>query len=195
MIKIGYQGIEGSNSEIVAKKFQNKLVQKSIINGLISSKNVIEKLKNDEIDYGVVAIENKIAGIVEETKEALLLLNYKVIDEETIPIHHCVFKNKNVSINDIEYVASHVQTIKQTEKTIIKNFGNLNVLEEKDTALCAYKLAKGELPNNTIIICNKDIGIKLGLDMVLENAEDISNNSTTFLIISTKKGERNYVRE
>ena len=55
MIRIGYQGIEGSNSEEAARKIakQLKLSEYELI-PLVTSKTVIDKLKRDEIDYGVV---------------------------------------------------------------------------------------------------------------------------------------------
>ena len=108
MIKIGYQGINGSNSEIVAKKFQKSLNVESELLGLITSKNVIEELKNKSIDYGVLAYKNTIGGIVEETREALQEIEYKIIDKISIPINHCIFKKKNISINSIKNVASHI---------------------------------------------------------------------------------------
>ena len=183
MIKIGYQGINGSNSEIVAKKFQKSLNVKSELIGLITSKNVIEELKNKSIDYGVLAYENNIGGVVEETRKALKEIEYEIIDKILIHINHCVFKKKNVSINDIKNIASHIQAIKQTQKTINSYFKNLNVIEIKDTALGAKMLSEGLLSDDTIVICNKEIGLKYNLDIILENISDRKNNQTTFLII------------
>ena len=56
MIKIGYQGEIGSNSEEAARKFvlNFKLVDVKLI-PLINSKTVIENLKSKCIDYAVVA--------------------------------------------------------------------------------------------------------------------------------------------
>ena len=44
-------------------------------------------------------------------------------------------------------------------------------------------LSEGLLSDDTIVICNKEIGLKYDLDIVLENVSDKKNNQTTFLII------------
>ena len=57
-MKIGYQGIEGSNSEAVAKLMAVKLKMKNVeYIPLISSKSVIGELKRGNIDFGVVAVK------------------------------------------------------------------------------------------------------------------------------------------
>lgn len=75
-MKIGFQGDLFSNSEEASLQF-SKICGLKIdkFMPLISSKRVVESLLNKEIDYGVLAIQNKIAGIVKETEEALTKKN------------------------------------------------------------------------------------------------------------------------
>lgn len=55
MIRVGYQGIEGSNSEEAARKIAKQLkLSEYELTPLVTSKMVIDKLKRNEIDYGVV---------------------------------------------------------------------------------------------------------------------------------------------
>ena len=96
-------------------------------------------------------------------------------------------QQKDVSINGIKNVASHIQAIKQTERTIFDNFKKLNIIETKDTALSAKMLSKDLLPADTIVICNKDVGIRYNLDIVLEDICDNKNNQTTFYVINLEK--------
>ena len=184
MIKIGYQGIIGSYSEKAAKKFQKNLNIESELLGFVTSQRVVDNLNNKSIDYGVLAYENNSAGIVEETKKALRGIEYKIIDKISIPIKHCIFKKEDISINKIKNIASHIQAIKQTKKIVFSKFGKLNIIETKDTALSAKMLSQGLLPNNTIIICSKEIGLMYNLDIIFENISDNKNNQTTFILIS-----------
>ena len=56
MTKIGYQGIEGSNSEVAAKDMaRNCLCVNPEFVPLTSSENVISALLQGNIDYGVFA--------------------------------------------------------------------------------------------------------------------------------------------
>lgn len=71
-MRIGYQGVEGSNAEAAAKKLAERLSFKDAeFIPLISSKNVITALKQHRIDYGVVATKNTLGGTVRETFNAI----------------------------------------------------------------------------------------------------------------------------
>ena len=154
---------------------------------LISSKNVIENIENKLIDFGVVAKENSIAGIVEETKVALQNKNFEIVDTIVLPICHCLFKLKNTNIDDIKYIASHIQVLKQTQNYRNKHFYNAQEIEVEDTAISAKNLAKGILPSNYAVICRKNAGELYNLVLIAGNINDQPNNKTTFIILKTKK--------
>ena len=175
-MKIGYQGIEGSNSEKATFKFINvmKLDKESIdLVPLVTSYEVANKLKNNKIDYGVMAIKNSIGGIVKETNN-VLNNSLKCINTIDIEIHHCLFKKKKIDINNIKKIASHEQAILQCKNNINKLFINkeLEFIYIKDTALAAKLLDENELDDEIAIICSKDAGTKYDLDCIYENLED-----------------------
>ena len=63
MIKIGYQGIEGSNAEKAAKDLVKKLNLADVeYVPLVDSPHVIKAMKTGETDYGVCAVYNSVAG-------------------------------------------------------------------------------------------------------------------------------------
>ncbi len=188
-VKIGYQGDIGSNSEAAAKSFAIKL---GFINvefiPLISSARVADSLLKKEIDYGVVAIENSIGGIVQETKIAFENINTEIISIEILSIHHCVFK-KSIDIpNDsLKYIASHPQALLQTKETRKKIVSDLKEKEIADTAIGALYLSTGEIDSDTAIICRKNAGEMYGLYLMYENIEDDNNNKTTFHLLKIKE--------
>lgn len=180
-IKIGYQGIEGSNSEEVSLIFSRKHELREVkFIPLISAKNVVNALVNKEIDYGVLAIRNSITGIVEETEKALSNVELVEIAKEKIPIQHFLFKKKNVESANITNVASHIQALKQTRNTRKNLYPNWNEIEMEDTALAAKYLAIGNLDDNTAVICRKNAGKLYNLELIAENLEDNPNNYTEF---------------
>lgn len=183
MIKIGYQGDIGSNSEEAASKFIQQLGIKDYeLIPLISSKNVIKYFVNKEIDYAVLAVKNSITGTVVETAEALIGHNLTILDSLELPIHHCLFIKQGVSFDKINTVASHIQALKQTREHRLAMFPNLVELEVEDTAVAAIKLANDTYPDNYAVICRKNAGLDNGLVLLAENIEDDSNNRTTFFI-------------
>jgi len=182
-MKIGYQGIEGSNAEYVAEIFAGKLnISNPEFIPLTSSFNVVDNLIKKEIDYGVMAINNSIGGVVEETFEAVKNDGVDIISTEIIPIHQSLFKkNETIKIEDIIVVASHIQALKQTERNISRVFGNsIAKMEIADTALGAKMLSEGSIPDNVAVICRKKAGELFGLALIEDNIEDEPNNQTEF---------------
>lgn len=183
-MKIGFQGDIGSNAEEATGKFvdilkNNKLEQVA----LITSKNVVSALLDKKIKYGVMAIRNSIIGEVIETKNAI---NEKIemIDSIEIDIHHCLFAKNENSL--LQYVASHIQALQQTEKTRAKILKDVQEVECIDTALAAKMLYDGEYSENYAVICRKNAGNIYGLKLIAENIEDDKSNKTTFGLFRLK---------
>lgn len=180
-MKIGYQGIKGSNSEKVTKRFIEKMKFNNVeLIPLINSKNVVRELNSGNIEYGIMAIRNTLGGIVEETEKAIEGQNLKLVYEDKINIHHCLFKRVDVNLNEITVIASHIQALKQTEENRKKLFPNCIEVEVEDTALAAKYLVDGTLHPNVAVICRKNAGEMFGLDLVCENFEDSKDNFTEF---------------
>jgi len=183
-MRIGYQGIIGSNSEEAAMKIVERIgIDEVVYVPLISSQNVVNALKSKDIDYGVVATKNSIGGIVIETQKAIAGELINVIEKETLPIHHCLFKkSKNVIDSQLFKVVSHIQALIQTEKTRQRMFPGLIAEEIEDTAIGARRLSEGILPDNIAVICRKNAGEYFGLELMKENIEDDKTNRTEFIM-------------
>lgn len=184
-MKIGYQGIEYSNSFFIAEQFAN---EKEFANfeliPLVNSSNVYNALLGNQIDYGVMALYNTIGKEVLETKEVLLNNNLLLVQKYDRTINHCLFKKKqNIQI---ENIASHVQALKQTEKIRKEKYPNLEQIIVEDTALAAEQLKDGVLNESVAVICTKEAGVNNNLFLVSENFQDNTNNITTFGIFKIK---------
>lgn len=184
-MKIGFQGDLFSNSQEAAIKFSKTLkLSKAEFIPLISSKNVVTALLKDEIQYGVMALRNKIAGIVEETQDALTD-KIELVDTLSLHIHHSLFKkNKDAKI---EFVSSHIQALNQTKNYRKRYFSFLKEVETEDTALAAQKLSTGFYPENYAVICRKNAGTYYHLFLIKENIEDDKENETIFGLFQLKK--------
>ena len=99
MIKIGYQGIEGSNAEQAAHELVEKLKLTDVeYVPLVDSPHVITAMKKGETDYGVCAVYNSAAGMVLETFFATNGVELLIKGETTLTIHHCLFKRALISL-------------------------------------------------------------------------------------------------
>ena len=180
-VKIGYQGEIGSNADFAAHQMSANLGFFDVVYiPLISSQRVITALKLHEIDYGVVAIQNTIGGIVEETSLAIQNEQLEEITTIILDIHHCLYKFPGVDNQSLKYVASHIQALKQTRKTRRKLFPELREMKIEDTAIGAKWLANGELSKEVAILCRDTAGEIYNLELMKANLEDTINNKTEF---------------
>lgn len=189
MIKIGYQGIEGSNAEQAAQDLVNKLSLQDIqYIPLIDSTHVIKAMKTGEVDYGVCAVYNSVAGMVLETFFATNGIELLICGETTMNIHHCLFKkNPDIPTDELRFVASHVLAIKQCEKHIRYSYPNLKAIEVEDTGKAAKDLADGILTEEYAVLCRKNAGEMFNLCLIDENIEDYKDNRTHFCLFRLKE--------
>lgn len=182
MVVIGYQGVEGSNSEYAALKLAKKQgITNYQLLPLVSSFNVLDNKIKKRIDYGVIAVENSQGGKVKESEIVLKHLKLEKVDSITIPITHYVYvKNDDVSIEDISQIVSHPQAFKQCVKTLSQSFGHVLQVPDEDTATAARKLSLGIFDEDVAVICRKNAGEMNGLTLLASNIEDRDDNKTTF---------------
>lgn len=183
VIKLGYMGIPFSNSEAMAIDFAKQMNWTDVeYVALMSSRNTIEALRKEEIDYGVVAVRNSSAGTVKETADAMEGLTYRKILEGSERIHHCLFtKTQDSEVNSI---CSHIQAIGQCKANLAEMFPDAVQNECSDTAYAAEMLSKGELPDDCAVLCRKAAGEHYGLHLLKENIEDRGDNETFFFLIA-----------
>lgn len=193
-IRIGFQGDKGSNAEEAAHLFGNRLTGESWIEyvPLVTAEGVLTALQNDDISLGVVAVVNSLGGVVSETRHMLdhaSIGDWQVasIDEHVLPIHHCLF-NKTEGL-PVRFIASHEQALKQTKEWREENYPEAGVVETIDTAYAARMLANGVFSNDVAVICRKDVGEQLGLNLVAENIEDGVSYTTFHLLQGVIAGE------
>ncbi len=179
---IGYQGIEGSNSEEAARIYaEQNHVTDCIFLPLVSSLNVLTCVETDKIDIGVIAIRNNHGGVVKESMDALLNTTLKKRGSIIIPIHHFLFvKDSSVQLSDLRFLVSHPQAFKQCETTLKTQYPNLQLIEDEDTATAARKLGNGILSKEAAVLCRENAGEMNHLHLLVSNLEDNCDNQTEF---------------
>ncbi|MBQ8845130.1 MAG: chorismate mutase [Clostridia bacterium] len=185
-MKIGYQGVIGSNSEAASIQYvkKNNIIcdLKTELLPLVDSQSCVNALKLKQVDFIVMAVKNSIAGTVIETQNAIKNENLQIVDTIILPIHHCLFKKKGVKNDNIKVIASHIQALLQTKNSRNKLFPNAKEKEMRDTALSAKDLSEGMLDETHAVICRNNAGIFYNLELIKENIEDFDNNQTEFKV-------------
>ncbi len=179
---IGYQGIEGSNSEEAAKVLaeQNGLSDYLLL-PLVSSLNVLTCVANEKTNYGVIAIKNNHGGMVKESVSALRNSMLERVDIVSIPIHHFLYvKDSSIKMESIKYIASHPQAFLQCNETLGKDFPHVELVRDEDTATAARKLGSNIFSKHTAVLCRKNAGEMNNLHLLVSNLEDNQDNETYF---------------
>ena len=185
---IGYQGIEGSNSEEAARLLADKLALKDfLLLPLVSSLNVLTCVETGKTDYGVVAIRNNHGGTVKESMDALYNSPLKLVETIEIPIHHFLYvKDQTVDRKDLKHICSHPQAFMQCKATLEEDFDGVELVPDEDTATAARKLGNGIFSKSTGVLCRKNAGEMNHLHLLKSYLEDNDNNRTEFEMYSKK---------
>ena len=195
-LKIGYQGTPGSNAETATKAIVKRLNLLNVeLVPLTTSQNVCDHLVKGSIDFGVMARQNSISGMVSETLKAVPSKDLHRVTFQVVPINHCLFKLPNVPMSSLTTIASHEEALCQTKNIRARMFPQLNELKTEDTALSAKQLAEHILPETTAVLCSKQAGLQHKLDLVCEHVADKINNNTLFDLTCYYEDKQNLLLE
>ena len=174
--KIGFLGPEGTFSWAAIKE---AFPETTNLHPFSTINEVFEAVSNEEINLGVIPIENTIGGLVSETIYSLIDHPVFVISSFKIPIHHCL-ASKAQNLNQIKVIKSHSQALSQCKKWL-----NLNLpaaIFEATSSTVAPILE--DLSENIGFIVSLSTAKKFKLNVLVKNIEDNHENFTRFFIIS-----------
>lgn len=148
---------------------------------LNSISSVFETVNENNAQYGVVPIENNTNGIVGETIDQLIDGEIKIINEISLPIHHC-FVSKNNDLNKIKRIYSKDIAFGQCRNFL--SFYNLQNVEHVNVDSTSIAANKTLLSDENAAICSQKIANIINVPIMFKNIEDNKFNKTRFFIIS-----------
>lgn len=176
--KAAIQGYEGSFHQMAAIQYFGKEVS---VLPCASFKEVI-KLASDKKEnvYGVMAIENSIAGSILANYTLLQKSNVSIVGEVYLKIEQNLLVNRGVVLQDIKEVHSHPMALLQC----LDFFENKHwkLIETEDTALSAKHIYKKK-SKHIAGVASALAAELFNLDILVKNIHTQKNNYTRFLII------------
>ena len=173
------QGVKGAYSGIAA----SKMFENGDISFCQSWNEIFEALECGEADFGVLPVENSLAGSVNEVYDLLLKHNLYICKALRLGINHCLLGRKDATIDDIVEIYSHPQAISQC-KSYLDSLSDVRVIPLANTAVAAKMVA--DLDDNTkAAIASPECATTYGLK-ILDDKLHHKNNSTRFIAISNK---------
>lgn len=142
-------------------------------------RDVFTAVERDEIDYGVVPIENSNGGTVHLTLDAFIEHPCRVCSEVLLPIHLSILGHSSLSA--IRKLYSHPQPFLQCDRWLKANLPNVVRMEVDSTTQGMVEAKKDPL---AAAIGNEFAADEYGLLVLAKNVEDSDDNTTRFLVIS-----------
>lgn len=177
-MKVGYQGVPGAYSEVATINYFGKDEYISI--GYDNFRTLIMDLSNNSLDYAVIPIENSTTGIIYRTMDLIRHNNIFAIGEVFVPICHQLIGFPNANFENITDVYSHPEALSQCNNFFEYN-EQLNPVSWKDTSESVGYIKRNNLTNFGAIASKRAAEI-YKMKILKENIQDISHNTTRFLI-------------
>ena len=174
--RVAFQGEPGAYSEMATIQY----FRNSNLVPMKSLQDVFDALRQGDVDFGVVPIENSTEGSVNETYDLLLDTDFVVSGEIYLRVRHCLIVNKGGGWN-IRSVYSHPQALAQCRRYLQGR--KLATVAAYDTA-GAVKMIKQKKAMKVAAIASRRAAELYDMDILEEGIEDSKNNFTRFLIIS-----------
>ena len=175
--RVVFQGEPGANSHIACRDVfpDHEPVP------LPTFEDCFQAVSGGEAELAMIPIENSVAGRVADIHHLLPTSDLSIIGEHFLPIHHQLLGVPGGSLEELEVVQSHIMALGQCRK-IIRRLG-LVAEPAADTAGSARHVAELADPKRAAIASRLAAEV-YRLDILAEDIEDESHNTTRFIVLS-----------
>jgi prephenate dehydratase len=176
-MKVAFQGEPGANSHIaIVEAFPQAEPLPCA-----TFEDALAAISSGEAYLGMIPIENSIAGRVADIHHLLPTSGLHIIGEWFIPVHHQLMAPRGARIEDLKTIESHVHALGQCRR-LIRKLGVRSIVAA-DTAGSARIVAeRGDISCGSL--APRLAAEIYGLDILAEDVEDESHNTTRFVILS-----------
>lgn len=145
-------------------------------------RDMVTTLKDRQCDFGIMAIENSLAGSIIPNYNLIINTSMMITGEIYLRIKQNLVAMPGVKISDLKEVYSHPMAILQCQDFFDAR-PDIRLIESIDTALSAEEIARKKL-TDTGAISSRLAAEKYGLDILAESIETNKMNYTRFLILA-----------
>lgn len=186
MSSISYQGVPGSYSHIAATEYFG---EPHTYVGTKRFREIFENIKEGKTEYGVIPIENTVAGSIYENYDYLDSYPVYAVGEYAIKVQHQLLVHQETDpgtdFKTIISVFSHPKALEQCTK-FFDAHPHMQEVVFSDTAGAAQMVSQKVDPTYAAIASIKAAEI-YNLKIAKANIEDNPHNYTRFLVISGEK--------
>lgn len=176
--EVAFQGEVGAYSEEAALQF---FEPSTITKPYESLDEVFKVVEQDEVQFGIVPVENSLEGSISLVYDLLLDSSLKVCGETELRVSHCLIGSPQARLDLIKRVYSHPQALGQC-KTFLKHLG-CELIPTYDTAGSVKMIKEKAIADGAAIASARAAEI-YKMKIIASEIEDNPNNFTRFFILA-----------
>jgi prephenate dehydratase len=184
MTKVSFQGISGAYSEEAIHQYFGHEVESM---PCVSLADVFFAVENHEADFGMLPVENAVAGSVNQAYELLMQHDLRIYAEVILRVRHMLLAPPGTELAKIKRVRSHPQALAQCQRYLERH--GLEAEPAMDTAESACALAANPEPA-TGVIASEPAAQLCGLEILDRDIEDFPFNYTRFFVLAMEGAPR-----
>ncbi|MER2053777.1 MAG: prephenate dehydratase [Clostridia bacterium] len=177
---IACQGVEGAYSQLACEK----MFRYPSILYCRTFENVFGAIESDLCQYGILPIENSLAGSVNSVYDLMIRHHCYIVRSVRIKIDHTLLALPGTRMDEIREIYSHEQAIQQCSAFLSRHKEwHVNVCT--NTAAAARMVAESGR-RDAAAISSGHCAALYGLECLSSDIQNNSNNHTRFICISKK---------
>lgn len=180
---IAFFGTKGSFTYLAAQKYFDP---SSNFISCSRFRDVFESVRDEIATYGVIPIENTLAGSIYENYDLLTECGLSIVGEVSLRIEHALLVNRSypsVSANDVTEVYSHQKALEQCDR-YLRSHPSMHPNPYDDTATAAKFIAEHADSEPWAAIAHPGNAKLWKLRILAKNIEDNDKNFTRFFVVA-----------
>ena len=181
-LRVAFQGIDGSYSQLAARKYFAARADGMEFVGTRSFAEALAMAESGEVGYAFLPVENTTAGSINQTYDLLRQTALAIVGEEILHVRHSLLGLAGAKEEDLRRVLSHPQALAQCAQ-FLSSLDDVELVAFVDTAASAKKVSESE-DLSQAAVASAEAGEMYGLTVIRESIADQEENWTRFVVIS-----------
>jgi chorismate mutase/prephenate dehydratase len=181
-LRVAFQGIEGSYSQLAARKYFAVRADGMEFVGTDTFAEALTMAESGEVGYAFLPVENTTAGSINQTYDLLRQTALAIVGEEVLHVRHRLLGLADAKEENLRRVLTHPQALTQCSR-FLASLEDVELVAFVDTAAAAREVSASGDPRQAAI-ASAEAGEIYGLTVLHEAIADQEENWTRFVVIS-----------
>ncbi|MCK4840612.1 MAG: prephenate dehydratase [Methylococcales bacterium] len=179
-LEVAFLGPEGTFTQQASFKHFGQAVKTIPVTTI---DDIFTEVENQHCQFGVVPVENSTEGVITHTLDRFISSSLKICGEVEIRVHHNLMGHVE-KLSDITEIFSHQQSLAQCRQWLDIHLPHVVRTAVSSNAEAARLASESD---NKMAIAGEVAANLYGLNILKNNIEDESNNTTRFIIIGQQE--------